>query len=60
MSRPILSLGWPSRSVVSALIKRLLVNERAGAQAHFIDLCRVLEVPEPDDPERYCFGLGVA
>ena len=35
------------------------LNERAGAQAHFIDLCRVLDVPEPDDPERYCFERGV-
>jgi len=31
------------------------LNERAGAQPHFIDLCRVLGVPEPADPERYCF-----
>jgi SAM-dependent methyltransferase len=36
------------------------LNERAGAQAHFIDLCRVLGVPEPDDPGRYCFERGVA
>ncbi len=35
------------------------LNERAGAQAHFIDLCRVLGVPEPGDPERYCFERGV-
>jgi hypothetical protein len=35
------------------------LNERAGAQAHFIDLCRVLGVPEPDDPARYCFERGV-
>ena len=35
------------------------LNERAGAQAHFIDLCRVLGVPEPDDPERYCFERGL-
>ena len=27
-------------------------NERAGSQTHFIDLCRLLGVPEPDDPER--------
>lgn len=31
------------------------LNERAGAQAHFIDLCRMLAVPEPADPESYCF-----
>ncbi len=36
------------------------LNERAGAQAHFIDLCRVLGVPEPADPERYCFERGVS
>ena len=35
------------------------LSERAGAQAHFIDLCRVLGVPEPDDPARYCFERGV-
>jgi hypothetical protein len=35
------------------------LTERAGAQAHFIDLCRVLGVPEPGDPEHYCFERGV-
>lgn len=35
------------------------LNERAGAQSHFIDLCRVLGVPEPGDAERYCFERGV-
>ncbi len=35
------------------------LSERAGAQPHFIDLCRVLGVPEPSDPERYCFERGV-
>lgn len=35
------------------------LSERAGAQAHFIDLCRMLCVPEPDDPERYCFERGL-
>ncbi|MBI5718884.1 MAG: class I SAM-dependent DNA methyltransferase [Burkholderiales bacterium] len=35
------------------------LNERAGAQTHFIDLCRVLGVPEPADPENYCFERGV-
>jgi hypothetical protein len=35
------------------------LNDRAGAQAHFIDLCRVLGVPEPGDPESYCFERGV-
>ena len=35
------------------------LTERAGAQAHFIDLCRVLGVPEPGDPDRYCFERGL-
>lgn len=35
------------------------LNERAGAQAHFIDLCRVLAVPEPADPDSYCFERGL-
>jgi hypothetical protein len=37
----------------------LALNERAGAQAHFIDLCRVLGVDEPADPEQYCFERGL-
>ena len=44
---------WRTGSAAHAL------NERAGAQPHFIDLCRLLGVPEPDDPERYCFERGV-
>lgn len=35
------------------------LNERAGAQPHFIDLCRLLGVPEPADPDRYCFERGL-
>jgi hypothetical protein len=35
------------------------LGERAGAQAHFIDLCRLLGVTEPADPESYCFERGV-
>ncbi|WP_298291965.1 DNA methyltransferase [Thiomonas sp.] len=35
------------------------LSERAGAQAHFIDLCRLLDVPEPADPEAYCFERGL-
>ena len=35
------------------------LGERAGAQAHFIELCRVLGVEEPGDAERYCFERGV-
>jgi hypothetical protein len=36
------------------------LNERAGAQAHFIDLCRVLGVPEAGDPQAYCFERGLS
>ncbi len=35
------------------------LGERAGAQAHFIDLCRVLGVTEPGDPDHYCFERGL-
>lgn len=35
------------------------LSERAGAQAHFIDLCRLLGVPEPDAADRYCFEKGL-
>lgn len=35
------------------------LNERAGAQSHFIDLCRLLGVSEPADPDNYCFERGV-
>jgi hypothetical protein len=34
------------------------LNERAGAQAHFIDLCELLGQPKPADPENYCFERG--
>jgi len=34
------------------------MNERQGAQAHFLDLCSVLEVPGPDDPDTYTFERG--
>lgn len=44
---------WAEGAAADAL------NERAGAQAHFIDLCRVLGVAEPGDPARYCFERGV-
>ncbi len=35
------------------------LNERAGAQAHFIDLCRLLGVATPANPDNYCFERGV-
>ena len=35
------------------------LTERAGAQAHFIDLCRLLGVAEPGDPARYTFEKGL-
>lgn len=36
------------------------LNERAGAQPHFMDLCQVLGVPTPGDAENYCFERGVS
>lgn len=35
-----------------------LLTERAGAQAFFLDLCDVLGVEKPNDPENYCFERG--
>ena len=35
------------------------LNERAGAQPHFMDLCAVLGVPTPGDAENYCFERGL-
>lgn len=35
------------------------LNERQGAQPHFMDLCAVLGAPTPDDPDNYCFEKGV-
>lgn len=34
------------------------LNERAGAQQHFNDLCDLLEVEKPRDRENYCFERG--
>lgn len=34
------------------------LTERAGAQAHFDDLCDLLGVDKPRDPENYCFERG--
>lgn len=34
------------------------LTERAGAQAHFDDLCDLLGVGKPRDPENYCFERG--
>lgn len=35
-------------------------TQRTGrCKAHFIDLCRVLGVSEPDDPYRYTFKKGL-
>lgn len=34
------------------------LNERAGAQQHFNDLCTLLEVDHPRDPDNYCFERG--
>lgn len=35
------------------------LTERAGAQAHFLDLCELLGVDKPDSPDTYCFERGV-
>ncbi len=35
------------------------LNERAGAQKHFVDLCKLLGVDEPEDPDSYCFERGL-
>ena len=34
------------------------LSERAGAQGHFDDLCDLLEVDKPRDPDNYCFERG--
>ena len=34
------------------------LSERAGAQAHFHDLCELLGVDKPADRENYCFERG--
>ncbi len=34
------------------------LSERAGAQAHFLDLCDLLGVDKPADPDNYCFERG--
>lgn len=34
------------------------LTERAGAQAHFDDLCELLGVDKPRDPDTYCFERG--
>lgn len=34
------------------------LTERAGAQAHFDDLCDLLGVDKPRDPNNYCFERG--
>jgi type II restriction/modification system DNA methylase subunit YeeA len=34
------------------------LTERAGAQPHFDDLCELLGVDKPRDPDNYCFERG--
>ena len=41
-----------------ALWKDNELTERAGAQAHFDDLCDLLDVDKPRDPDNYCFERG--
>ena len=41
-----------------SLWKDNTLTERGGAQAHFDDLCELLEVDKPRDPDNYCFERG--
>ena len=34
------------------------LSERSGAQSHFLDLCDLLGVVKPADPDNYCFERG--
>lgn len=34
------------------------LSERAGSQAFFLDLCALLDVAPPNDPNTYCFERG--
>lgn len=34
------------------------LSERAGSQAFFLDLCTMLKVDPPNDPDNYCFERG--
>lgn len=36
------------------------LSERAGAQTHFLDLCDLLGVDKPSDPDNYCFERGAS
>lgn len=41
-----------------ALWQNNKLTERGGAQAHFDDLCELLGVEKPRDPDNYCFERG--
>jgi type II restriction/modification system DNA methylase subunit YeeA len=34
------------------------LSEKAGAQSYFLDLCDLLGVTKPNDPDNYCFERG--
>jgi len=34
------------------------LRERQGSQMHFLDLCALLDEPQPTDPDAYCFERG--
>ncbi len=36
------------------------LSEKAGAQSYFLDLCDLLGVDKPDDPDNYCFERGAS
>lgn len=50
------SLMLPSQFI--ALWQSNKLTERAGAQPHFDDLCELLGVDKPRDPNNYCFERG--
>jgi type II restriction/modification system DNA methylase subunit YeeA len=59
------SVAKPTVPSVKAFIEKWSLNgrsfklgERGGAQPHFLELCEVLGVEKPDDPENYCFERG--
>lgn len=36
------------------------LSEKAGAQSFFLDLCDLLGVVKPNDPDNYCFEHGLS
>jgi len=57
-SRPQLSNQTITPSEFIAKWRDNQLSESAGAQAFFLDLCEVLGVEKPHDPDNYCFERG--